>query len=205
MRLPLFKSNFRLTHRFAGNLKRGTFSQQASSLFGIDQGAIIGFDTEWPSPKACRHRSTDRASTGRFSCTVSTTRSDSAGQCRRLIPALASVEGANNFREKDVASFGVVVSRIVGTRVAAYLTPIWTDNTTASLEPIAHDHDAADAPTVEGPERQQSTTSVGVGARVRVHADVCCGEIVPRASGYAPDEPAYGVSIEKRVGSQCPR
>ena len=118
------------------------------------------------------------------------------------ISALASVEGANNFREKYAPSFGVVVSRIVGTRVAAYLTPIWTDNTTASLEAIAHDHDGADAPTVERPERHQSTTSVGVGARVRVHGSTyVAAEIVPRASGYAPDEPAYGVSIEKRVGS----
>ena len=44
MRLPLFKGNFRLTHRFAGNLRRGTFGDQVSSLFGIDQGAIIGFE-----------------------------------------------------------------------------------------------------------------------------------------------------------------
>ena len=44
LRLPLFKSNFRLTHRFAGNLRNGTLGQQASNLFGIDQGAIIGFE-----------------------------------------------------------------------------------------------------------------------------------------------------------------
>src|SRR5262245_22797118 len=42
--LPLWKSNFRLTHRFAGNLRNGSFGQQAGNLFGIDQGAIIGFE-----------------------------------------------------------------------------------------------------------------------------------------------------------------
>src|SRR5262249_32012877 len=44
LRLPRFKGHFRLTHRFAGNLGNGTFGQQASSLFGIDQGAVIGFE-----------------------------------------------------------------------------------------------------------------------------------------------------------------
>src|SRR4029450_10992428 len=44
LRLPRFKSNFRLTHRFAGNLRNGTLSQQAGNLFGIDQDAIIGFE-----------------------------------------------------------------------------------------------------------------------------------------------------------------
>jgi Membrane bound beta barrel domain (DUF5777) len=202
MRLPLFKSNFRLTHRFAGNLKRGTFGQQAGSLFGIDQGAIIGFEYRMAVAKhvqASFYRSS-------FDRTIQLHGKYDAIRQRRSMPAsisaLASVEGANNFREKYAPSFGVVVSRIVGTRVATYLTPIWTGNTTASLEAIAHDHDGADAPTVERPERPQSTTSVGVGARVRVHGSTyVAAEIVPRASGYAPDEPAYGVSIEKRVGS----
>jgi len=27
------------------------------------------------------------------------------------------------------------------------------------------------------------------------------GEVVVRADGYAPDKPAYGVSVEKRVGA----
>jgi Membrane bound beta barrel domain (DUF5777) len=203
MRLPLFKSNFRLTHRFAGNLKRGTFGQQASSLFGIDQGAIIGFEYRVAVAKQVQ-ASFYRSS---FDRTIQLHGKYDAIRQRRSMPAsisaLASVEGANNFREKYAPSFGVVVSRIVGTRVAAYLTPIWTGNTTASLEAIAHDHDGGErATTSERPERHQSTTSVGVGARVRVRGSTyVAAEIVPRASGYAPDEPAYGVSIEKRVGS----
>src|SRR5262249_50713780 len=43
MRLPRFKGNFDLTHRFAGNLRRGSFADQASRLFGIDDGATVGF------------------------------------------------------------------------------------------------------------------------------------------------------------------
>ena len=44
MRMPLFKGNFRMTHRFGGNLRNGSFSEQAGNLFGLDQGAIIGFE-----------------------------------------------------------------------------------------------------------------------------------------------------------------
>ena len=51
LRLPQFKGNFRLTHRFAGNLRNGTFGQQAGNLFGIDQGAIIGFEYRMGLPK----------------------------------------------------------------------------------------------------------------------------------------------------------
>src|SRR5207237_8155342 len=43
-RLPLFKSNFDLTHRFGGNLRHGSFTNQASRLFGIDDGATVGFE-----------------------------------------------------------------------------------------------------------------------------------------------------------------
>ena len=38
LRLPRFNANFRLMHRFAGNLRSGTLSQQARNLFAIDQG-----------------------------------------------------------------------------------------------------------------------------------------------------------------------
>src|SRR5207253_4731330 len=46
LRLPLHKSNFELTHRFNGNLRRPgkDFGDQAGQLFGIDQGAVVGFE-----------------------------------------------------------------------------------------------------------------------------------------------------------------
>src|SRR5262245_50784074 len=44
VRMPLHKSNFQLTHRFGGNLRRGDFGYQASNLFGLDQGAMVGFE-----------------------------------------------------------------------------------------------------------------------------------------------------------------
>ena len=203
MRLPSLKGNFRLTHRFAGNLKRGTFSQQASNLFGIDQGAIIGFEYRFA---VVRHvqASFYRSS---FDKTIQLHGKYDAVRQRRSMPvsmsALVSIEGTNNFQEKYAPSIGVVVSRIVGTRVAAYVTPIWTDNTAASLNAIVHDHGGDEHSTTDQPPHlPRSTTFVGVGARVRLHGTTyLAGEVVPRVSGYAPDEPAYGVSVEKRVGS----
>src|SRR5260221_9728136 len=44
LRLPRYRSNFQLTHRFNGNLRTGSFGDQASDLFGLDDGAIIGFE-----------------------------------------------------------------------------------------------------------------------------------------------------------------
>ena len=115
---------------------------------------------------------------------------------------IASVEGTDNFKEKYAPSIGVVVSRSIGTRVAVYLTPVWTGNTAASLDPIAHDHDLDEHATADDSLRvRRNTTVAGVGGRVRVAGSTyVAAEIIPRVAGYAPDDAAYGVSIEKRVG-----
>src|SRR5262245_8993975 len=44
LRLPLHKGDFHLTHRFQGDLTRGSFSDQLSNLFGLDNGAVIGLE-----------------------------------------------------------------------------------------------------------------------------------------------------------------
>jgi hypothetical protein len=80
---------------------------------------------------------------------------------------------------------------------------VWVHNTAASLDAITHDHDS------EGPgEATQSTsgprntTYVGLGGRMRIGGSTyVAGEVAVRAQGYAPDRPAYGISLEKRVGS----
>src|SRR5512134_2263573 len=37
LRMPLHGSSFQLTHRFNGNLRQGSFDENASQLFGLDQ------------------------------------------------------------------------------------------------------------------------------------------------------------------------
>jgi len=43
LRLPVFKSSFRLTHRFGLALK-GDFGDLAGDLFGLDDGATVGIE-----------------------------------------------------------------------------------------------------------------------------------------------------------------
>lgn len=203
LRLPRFKGNFRLTHRFAGNLRNGSFGQQASSLFGIDQGAVIGFEYRFAvatHTQAAFYRSSfDKTIQlhGKYDVV------SQHGSMPVSISPLVSVEGTNNFQEKFAPAFGAAVSRQFGTRAAAYVTPVWVHNTTASLDAITHDHDSDGRHELAGyTSESRNTTYVGLGGRARIGGSTyIAGEVAVRAQGYAPDQPAYGVSIEKRVGA----
>src|SRR3990170_3316633 len=97
MRLPLHKGNFRLTHRFAGNLRNGTFGQQAGNLFGLDQGAIIGFEYR----VAVMRRLQAAAYRSSFDKTIQLYGKYDAIRQRRSTPvsvsAVVSIEGTDNF------------------------------------------------------------------------------------------------------------
>ncbi len=203
LRLPRFRSNFRLTHRFAGNLRNGTFSQQAGDLFGIDQGAIIGFEYRFAVARhvqAAFYRSS-------FDKTIQLYGKYDVVQQRGSMPVsispLVSIEGADNFQEKYAPALGAAISRQFGTRLAGYVTPMWVHNTAASLEPIVHDHDGgAHADTSASTHVNRNTTYIGLGGRVRLGGSTyVAAEVALRAQGYAPDQPGYGVSLEKRVGA----
>jgi hypothetical protein len=182
MRMPLFKGNFRLTHRFGGNLRNGSFSEQAGNLFGLDQGAIIGFEYRMAVARdvqAAFYRSS-------FAKTIQLYGKYDGLRQRGSMPVsvsgLISIEGSNNFQEQFAPAVGVVISRLFGTRIAAYVTPMWVANTDAN-------------------QASSSTTYVGFGSRVRIHGSTyVAAEVAVRAGGYAPDEAAYGFSLEKRAG-----
>jgi hypothetical protein len=203
LRLPRFRSNFRITHRFAGNLRNGTFGQQASNLFGIDQGAIIGFEYGFAVARyvqAAFYRSS-------FDKTIQLHGKYDAVQQRGAMPVslspLVSIEGADNFQEKYAPAAGVVMSRQFGTRIAGYVSPVWAHHTAASLEAIAHEHDgSAYTESADPAHVKRNTTYIGLGGRVRLGTSTyVAGEIAIRVRGYAPDQHGYGVSIEKRVGA----
>ena len=203
LRLPRYKSNFRITHRFAGNLRNGTLSQQASNLFGIDQGAIIGFEYRFAVAthvQAAFYRSS-------FDKTIQLYgKYDPVhqGQSKPVsISPLVSIEGTDNFQDKYAPAIGATISRQVGKRLAGYVTPVWAHNTAASLEAIAHDHNDGAHTESSGQTRvHRNTTYIGFGGRMRLGSSTyVAGEIAVRAQGYAPDQPGYGVSVEKRVGA----
>jgi len=183
LRLPAHGSSFQLTHRFNGNLRQGSFTDNASNLFGLDQGAAVGFEYRFGIARhlqaAVYRTAIDK--TFQFHGKYDAVRQDHS--IPLSLSALLSVEGANNFQERYSPAFGVVVSRMVADRLALYATPVWVHNTAALLNV------------------DRDTGMVGLGGRVRVSATVyLVGEVIPRVGGYSPDTPAYGFAVEKRAG-----
>lgn len=183
LRLPAHASSFQLTHRFNGNLRRGSFSSNASNLFGLDQGAAVGFEYRFG---IARHLQAAVYRTAVDKTLQLYGKYDALRQNHSVpvsISGLVSVEGADNFQERYSPALGVTASRLVADRLAAYATPVWVHNT-AALVNVDRD-----------------TVFIGVGARVRVSSTVyLVGEVLPRASGYRPDTSAFGFAIEKRAG-----
>jgi hypothetical protein len=183
LRLPRYGSNFQLTHRFNGNLRRGSFSQHASNLFGLDQGAVVGFEYRFGVARglqaAVYRTAVDK--TFQFYAKYDAVRQDDVTPI--AVSALVSIEGGDNFQERYAPAVGAVVSRTVGDRLAMYATPVWVDNTAAIL--------AVD----------RSTFFVGLGGRLRLSSTVyIVGEVAPRVAGYTPDDAAWGFGVEKRAG-----
>jgi hypothetical protein len=183
LRLPVHRSSFELTHRFNGNLRRGSVGENASSLFGLDQGAVVGFEYRFgvaPRVQAVFYR-TAADKTIQLSGKYDAVRQ--GGAIPVSISALLSVEGADNFQERYSPAVGASVSRLVGDRLAVYATPVWVHNTAANLNV------------------DRDTVFVGIGGRLRVSATVyVVAEVAPRAGGFVPDQAAYGFALEKRAG-----
>jgi hypothetical protein len=208
LRFPRYGSNFRMTHRFAGNLRQGSFTENLGNLFGLDQGAIIGLEFRM---SVMRNLQAAIFRTN-FDKTIQMYAKYDAVRQGDAMPvslsALVSIEGTDNFRTKYAPAVGGVISWKAGTRLAAYAVPMWVGHTNASLEPIHHDHDHGGGEAEEHapvPEHERlGTFFVGLGARARLTPTVyIVGEITPRVSGYAPDEVEYGFGIEKRVGGHA--
>jgi hypothetical protein len=183
LRLPKHKGDFHLTHRFNGNLEEGSFSDQLSTLFGIDRGATIGFEYRYGVMK---HVQVSAYRSG-FEQTIQlSSKVDAIHQSESMplsLSGLVSVEGTNNFQDNFKPAVGAVASREIKDRVAVYATPIWVHNTAA------------------GTGADRDTFYVGIGGRVRVRSSLyLVGEASPR-TGYAPGQTEYGFGIETRVGA----
>ncbi len=183
LRLPRHKGSFRLTHRFQGNLRSGSFGSQASSLFGLDTGAAIGFEYRFA---VARHLQAAAYRTNIDRQTQFYAKYDPVSQSGGIpvsLSALVSIEGANNFRRDRSPALGAVISRRVGDLAALYATPMWVHNSTG----------------VAGDVRE--TGFLGLGGRVQVRHNVyLLAEASPRVGGYAPGDPEYSFGIEGRVG-----
>ena len=184
LRLPKGKGSFRMTHRFAGNLRQGSFGDQLGDLFGVDRGAIVGFEYRYAVAdklQAAIYRSSfDKTIQlyGKYDAVHQSATSPLS------VSALVSVEGPNNFRERYAPAVGAVIAREVQDRLAVYATPIWIHNSAAAI----------------GDDR--STFYLGLGGRARIRPSVyVVGEVSPRLAGYAPGQVEFGFGIEKRAGA----
>src|SRR5687768_8317204 len=131
---------FRLTHRFAADLRRGSFGQLAENLFTIDQGAIIGLEYRFgitSNLQAGVHRSMLSKTIQFFG------KYDGWQQSDRLpvsISLIASIEGLNNLQDNHQPGLVASISRVVGNRLVLYATPGFVANTRAADFLTGHDH-----------------------------------------------------------------
>ncbi len=183
LRLPVHSSSFSLTHRFGGNLRNGSFLDQLGDLFGLDRGANIGIEYRYA---VMRHVQAVVFRTNVDKTIQFQGRFDPIRQSDSMpvsISGVVSVEGSNNFRQRREPAIGAVISRSVGSRLAAYIEPFWVHDTAAEAG------------------LDMNTSFLGIGGTFRIRNQIyVVGEISPRLSGYTPGDALFAFAIEKRVG-----
>jgi hypothetical protein len=189
LRLPTFRSSFRVTHRFTRPLN-DDFGDVFADFFGIDSGAVIGLEYRFGIIKNGQIgvlRNNDR--TVQFLAQYSVLRQ--GGGSPLDVSAIATIEGTNNFKDSYSPALGAILSRTVGTVAALYVEPIWVNNTNTLPKEVADDN---------------NTFMVGLGARVRIRPTVyIVGEVAPR-SGNTERTPGQknvthgSIALEKRAG-----
>jgi hypothetical protein len=188
LRLPKWKSAFRVTHRFTRPLNEGDFGDLASDLFGLDSGAVIGLEFRigiMPGGQVGFYRTNDR--------TIQLFGQYDLKQQSESFPlglaAYASVDGTDNFTDSYSPALGLIVTREFNEHGALYLEPIWVNNTNDRPSELVDDN---------------STFLLGVGGRLRIRPTVyVVGEIVPRVNGFDPGTTAASFALEKRVGGHA--
>lgn len=186
LRLPRYKSAFRMTHRFNRALGGGDFGDLAGDLFGLDNGAQVGIEYRFGVMRGLQagiHR-TGNSKTIEFFSQYSLFQQ---GGGRPLgVGVLASIDGTNNFRDSYSPALGVVLSRTIPGRGALYVEPIWVNNSNPAPGELVDSN---------------NTFMLGLGARLRIRPTVyLVGEAVPRLAGHDPGVTHGTFGIEKRAG-----
>src|SRR5215213_3985451 len=120
---------FRLNHRFARDLRLGDFSDLASDLFALDNGAVLGLEYRFGITSAIQagiHRSTQNKALQLFS------RWDAIRQGGTFpigASVLVSTEGLDNMQEARQPAVALVLSRTWGQRLAIYASPTFVNGT----------------------------------------------------------------------------
>ena len=196
--LPRHQSYFRLTHRFARDLRRGSFGQLAEDLFSLDNGAIIGLEYRFGITDALQagvHRSLLSRTIQVFG------RYDGWRQSASIpvsISLIGSIEGLDNMTDNHQPAIAASISRVVGSHIVLYATPAFVGQTRAADFLIGHDHG------VEGTDEHaehEHTLFVGLGGRLFLGKGAyVAGEYSPRLAGHDPGRGTWGAAFEKKTG-----
>jgi hypothetical protein len=188
LRMPKYKSAFRVTHRFARPLGEGSFGSLAEDFFGLDASAQIGLEFRFgifPGTQVGIYRTSDKTIQffGQYDV------KHQSASFPVSINAYASIDGTNNFKDSYSPAIGAIISRTINKHAAIYVAPMWVNNTNDLPSELIDDND---------------TTMVGVGGRFRIHGGTYfVAEWVPRVSGFDPGVSSGGFGIEKRVGGHA--
>jgi hypothetical protein len=190
LRLPAFKSAFRVTHRFTRPLKCDTCPNSlAGDGFGIDSGALIGLEYRFGIFKNAEV-SVDRTSdkTVELLGQYGVMRQNAHSPIEASV--LAAVDVTNVGRRGTDSEYspvlGVILTRLVGDHAALYVEPMWLHHTNLFQQATIADND---------------TVMIGLGARVRIRPTMyVAAEFSPRVSGYKPGANQGSFAIEKRAG-----
>ena len=184
LRVPKYKSAFRVTHRFARPLGQGDFSDLAEDLFGLDSGAQIGLEYRFGIMRGTQigiYRTSNR--TIEFFAQYSGLQQKDNGLLG--LDVIATMDGTDNFSDSYSPALGVVLSRELGSHGALYFEPIWVNNSNQLPSELTDDND---------------TFLFGIGGRLRVRPTVyVVGEYIPRI-GYSPGVDHLTFGVEKRAG-----
>ena len=214
LRLPRYKSAFRIAHRFTRTLNDPRVGDLASSLFGLDGGAFLGLEYRFGLRRGLQvgvYRTSDKII--QFFGQYDAMRQTAAVPF--TLNVVSSIEGLNNFHRGDVVAeedneyataLGMVLSRTLGDRAAFYLQPSYifhsnTYSTAGCFEHIEHGHDVPGCVDVTTTGVESNTLLAGLSARIRVTPRVyVVGSWTPRASGFRPGVSMKTFGIEKRLG-----
>jgi hypothetical protein len=185
LRLPRYKFDFRVTHRFGRPLGQGDFDDLLADFFGLDSSALIGLGLRFGFFRGTQggiYRTNDR--TIEFFSEHNVMKESDTHPIG--LDAYAAIDGTNNFTDSYSPALGAIVSRTVGRLGTVYAEPIWVNNTNPLPSEIV-DHN--------------STFMLGLGGRFRVRRTVyVVVEGAPRLAGYDPDRAHLAFGIEKLVG-----
>jgi Membrane bound beta barrel domain (DUF5777) len=196
-------SYFRLTHRFARDLRRGDFGQLAEDFFALDNGAIIGLEYRFgitSDLQAGVHRSILSRTIEVFG------RYDRWRQNEQLpvsISLIGSIEGLDNLTDHFQPTIAASISRAFGTTLVLYTVPMYVAHTAAADFLEGHDdddHGVGGEPVVDEHAGHDDTFMLGLGGRLRLRPSVfVAAEVSPRLAGYDPLRATWGVALEKKT------